>query len=113
VQDVLQALFEKGELYKEKYSGYYSIRQEQFLTDKDRDAEGEFGPEWGEVILLEEENWYFPLAKHKAWLKQFVEGRADFVIPDFRRLELLNAFLGNRISIRSGIRDLCLVRRAA
>ena len=103
VQDVLQALFEKGELYKEKYSGYYSIRQEQFPTDKDRDAEGEFGPEWGEVILLEEENWYFPLAKHKAWLKQFVEGRADFVIPDFRRLELLNAI--DRIS-----GDLCVSR---
>jgi methionyl-tRNA synthetase len=103
VQDVLQALFEKGELYKEKYSGYYSIRQEQFLTDKDRDAEGEFGLEWGEVILLEEENWYFPLAKHKNWLKQFVEKRADFVIPDFRRLELLNAI--DRIS-----GDLCVSR---
>jgi methionyl-tRNA synthetase len=96
VQNVLQALFEKGELYKEKYSGYYSIRQEQFLTDKERDAEGEFGPEWGEVVLLEEENWYFRLAKHKEWLKRFVQGRPDFVIPDFRRLELLNAI--DRIS---------------
>jgi len=103
VQNVLQALFEKGELYKEKYSGYYSIRQEQFLTDKDRDAEGEFGPEWGEVILLEEENWYFRLAKHKAWLKHFVQGRPDFVIPEFRRLELLNAI--DRIA-----GDLCVSR---
>ncbi len=103
VQNVLQALFEKGELYKEKYSGYYSIRQEQFLTDKDRDFEGEFGPEWGEVILLEEENWYFRLAKHKAWLKQFVQGRSDFVIPEFRRLELLNAI--DRIA-----GDLCVSR---
>jgi len=103
VQNVLQALFEKGELYKEKYSGYYSIRQEQFLTDKDRDAEGEFGPEWGEVILLEEENWYFRLAQHKAWLKQFVQGRPDFVIPEFRRLELLNAI--DRIA-----GDLCVSR---
>ena len=103
VQDILQTLFEKGELYKEKYSGYYSIRQEQFLTDKDRDAEGEFGPEWGEVILLEEENWYFPLAKHKDWLKKLVESRSDFVIPNFRRLELLNAI--DRIS-----GDLCVSR---
>ena len=103
VQNVLQALFEKGELYKEKYSGYYSIRQEQFLTDKDRAAEGEFGPEWGEVILLEEENWYFRLAKHKAWLKHFVQGRPDFVIPEFRRLELLNAI--DRIA-----GDLCVSR---
>ncbi len=103
VQNVLQALFEKGELYKEKYSGYYSIRQEQFLTDKDRDADGEFGAEWGEVILLEEENWYFRLAKYKDWLKNLVENRSDFVIPNFRRLELLNAI--DRIS-----GDLCVSR---
>jgi methionyl-tRNA synthetase len=103
VQNVLQALFEKGELYKEEYSGYYSVRQEQFLTDKDRDADGEFGPEWGEVIFLEEENWYFKLAKHKEWLKKLVQDRVDFVIPNFRRLELLNAI--DRIS-----GDLCVSR---
>ncbi len=103
VQNVLQALFEKGELYKEKYSGYYSVRQEQFLTEKDRDADGEFGPQWGEVILLEEENWYFRLAKHKEWLKKLVQNRRDFVIPNFRRLELLNAV--DRIS-----GDLCVSR---
>jgi methionyl-tRNA synthetase len=103
VQNVLQALFEKGELYKEEYSGYYSVRQEQFLTEKDRDADGEFGPEWGEVIFLEEENWYFRLAKHKEWLKKLVQDRVDFVIPNFRRLELLNAI--DRIS-----GDLCVSR---
>jgi methionyl-tRNA synthetase len=96
VQKVLQSLHDKGELYKQKYSGYYSVRQEQFLTDKERDASGEFGPEWGEVIFFEEENWYFKLAKHKDWLKRFVENRTDFVVPAFRRAELLNAI--DRIS---------------
>ena len=91
VRNVLQSLYEKGELAKASYSGYYSVRQEQFLTDKERNAAGEFGPEWGEVVLLEEENWYFPLAKHKEWLKNFVETHPDFVIPAFRRSELLNA----------------------
>jgi methionyl-tRNA synthetase len=103
VQKVLQALYEKGELTKAKYSGYYSIRQEQFLTDKERNESGDFGPEWGEVVLLEEENWYFPLVKHKKWLKNFVETHPDFVIPDFRRNELLNA-----IDRLSG--DLCVSR---
>jgi methionyl-tRNA synthetase len=91
VRKVLQSLYDKGELVKAKYAGYYSVRQEQFLTDKERNEAGEFGREWGEVIFLEEENWYFPLAKHKEWLKHFVETRADFVIPDFRRNELINA----------------------
>jgi methionyl-tRNA synthetase len=103
VQKVLQALYEKGQLTKAKYSGYYSIRQEQFLTDKERNESGVFGSEWGEVVLLEEENWYFPLVKHKEWLKNFVETHPDFVIPDFRRNELLNA-----IDRLSG--DLCVSR---
>ena len=103
VQKVLQALYDNGELYKAKYSGYYSVRQEQFLTDKERNAEGEFGPEWGEVVLLEEENWYFPLAKHKHWLLNFVRSHPDFVTPAFRQVELQNA-----IDRLSG--DLCVSR---
>ncbi len=103
VQKVLQDLCNKDELYKAKYAGYYSVRQEQFLTDKERDEHGEFGPEWGEVIFLEEENWYFRLARHKEWLKTFVATRSDFVVPAFRQGELLNA-----IDRLSG--DLCVSR---
>jgi methionyl-tRNA synthetase len=103
VQKVLQALYAQDELYKAKYTGYYSIRQEQFLTDRERNAEGEFGPEWGEVTYIEEENWYFRLSKHKAWLRQYVETHPDFVAPAFRQTELLNA-----IDRLSG--DLCVSR---
>jgi methionyl-tRNA synthetase len=91
VRKVLAALLEKDELYKAKYAGYYSVRQEQFLTDKDRDERGEFGPEWGEVAYIEEENWYFRLSKHKDWLKTYVEHHPEFVAPAFRHAELLNA----------------------
>jgi methionyl-tRNA synthetase len=38
-----------------KQAGYYSVRQEQFLTDKERGEDGEFGPEWGQVEFREEE----------------------------------------------------------
>jgi methionyl-tRNA synthetase len=40
---------------KIKQADYYSIRQEQFLTDKERGSDGEFGPEWGQVEFREEE----------------------------------------------------------
>jgi methionyl-tRNA synthetase len=53
----LQQLHDQGDLYKARHSGHYSVRQEQFLTDKERNAQGEFGPEWGEVVFIEEENW--------------------------------------------------------
>jgi len=91
VQTLLQRLFDEGQLYKAKQSGYYSVRQEQFLTEKERGPDGEFGPEWGEVVLVEEENYYFKLAEHKAWLLDLLDKRPELVVPSFRLAELRNA----------------------
>jgi methionyl-tRNA synthetase len=91
VQGILQRLFDEGQIYKDKQAGYYSVRQEQFLTEKERGADGQFGPEWGQIEFREEENYYFRLSQHKAWLLQYLETRADAVIPDFRQTELRNA----------------------
>lgn len=91
VQRILERLHDEGQLYKATYGGYYSVRQEQFLTDKERGPDGNFGPEWGEVVHLEEENWYFKLAPHRDWLIGFVESHPEMVFPGFRHTELLNA----------------------
>jgi methionyl-tRNA synthetase len=91
VQGILQRLFDEGQIYKDKQTGYYSVRQEQFLTDKERGPDGQFGPEWGEIEFREEENYYFKLNQHKDWLLQYLNKRADAVIPDFRQKELRNA----------------------
>ena len=91
VQQILQRLFDEGQLYKAKQGGHYSVRQEQFLTDKERGPDGEFGPEWGEVEYREEENYYFKLAQHKDWLLSLIDSRADLIYPEFRRGELRNA----------------------
>src|SRR5437867_9448330 len=103
VQGILQRLFGAGEIYQDKQSGYYSIRQEQFLTDKERGPNGEFGPEWGQVEFREEENYYFKLSRHKEWLLHYINNRKDAVIPDFRQIELRNA-----VERLSG--DLCISR---
>jgi methionyl-tRNA synthetase len=109
VQGMLQRLFEAGQIYKDKQSGYYSVRQEQFLTDKERGPNGEFGPEWGQVEFREEENYYFKLSQHKDWLLHYIDNRQDSVIPDFRQTELRNAI--ERISEnRQSGSDLCISR---
>src|SRR5205823_2861108 len=91
VRKILQRLWDEKKIYKDKQGGYYSIRQEQFLTDKERGADGEFGPEWGEVEFREEENYYFKLAEHKDWLLRYLDNRNDAVVPNFRQKELRNA----------------------
>jgi methionyl-tRNA synthetase len=103
VQGILQRLFDEGQIYKDKQSGYYSVRQEQFLTDKERGPDGQFGPEWGEIEFREEENYYFKLSQHKDWLLQYLDNRAEAVVPDFRQKELRNA-----VEKISG--DLCISR---
>jgi methionyl-tRNA synthetase len=91
VQQILQTLHDRGDLYKSRHAGFYSVRQEQFLTEKERGLDGEFGPQWGEVIQIEEENWYFRLTKHRDWLAQFVNTHPQWVTPNFRHAELRNA----------------------
>ncbi len=91
VQQILQRLWDEKQIYKDRQAGHYSVRQEQFLTDKERGADGEFGPEWGQVEFREEENYYFRLAEHKEWLLALIDSRADLIYPDFRRGELRNA----------------------
>jgi len=109
VQEILQRLFDAGQIYKDKQAGYYSVRQEQFLTDKERGPDGEFGPEWGQVEFREEENYYFKLSQHKDWLLRYIDNRKDAVIPDFRQTELRNAV--ERISDnRQSGSDLCISR---
>ena len=103
VQGILQRLFDEGQIYKDKQAGHYSVRQEQFLTDKERGPDGEFGPEWGDVEFREEENYYFRLSKHKEWLLTYIDNRKNAIIPDFRQTELRNA-----VGRLSG--DLCISR---
>jgi len=103
VQGILQRLFDEDQIYKDKQAGYYSVRQEQFLTDKERGPDGQFGAEWGQVEFREEENYYFKLGQHKDWLLSYLDGRRDAVIPDFRQTELRNA-----VEKLSG--DLCISR---
>ncbi|MEP6955827.1 MAG: class I tRNA ligase family protein [Chthoniobacterales bacterium] len=106
VQQILQRLWDEGKISKDKQGGFYSVRQEQFLTDKERGADGEFGSEWGQVEFREEENYYFRLAEHKEWLLALIDSRADLIYPDFRRGELRNA-----VEKLSG--DLCISRPKA
>ncbi|MDB6140342.1 MAG: methionyl-tRNA synthetase [Verrucomicrobiaceae bacterium] len=104
VQAILTNLHNAGQLYKAPRTGFYSVRQEQFLTDKERREDGTWGEEWGEVVELEEENWYFKLSEHVEWLKAFIRSHPDFIFPAFRANDVINALEGG------GAIDLCISR---
>ena len=107
VQGFLQKLYDQGDFYKEPYQGFYSTKEETFLTEKDRLPSGGFDPSYGEVVELVEENWYFRMSRHQQWLIDHIEANPRFVAPDYRRNEVLG-FLKN-----STLADLCISRPAA
>ena len=104
VQAVLAKLQDNDHFYREKYSGSYSTKQEQILTDQDREEDGTFGPQWGKVIELSEENYNFKMGVHQQWLIDHIEANPEFVQPDYRRNEVLGFLKNNDLG------DLCSSR---
>jgi methionyl-tRNA synthetase len=104
VQSILSKLNAEGHFYREVYRGFYSTKEETFLTDKDRGPDGKFDPSYGEVVELEEENYYFRLKAHQQWLIDYIEENPAFVFPESRRNEVLG-FLKHNV-----LEDLCITR---
>ena len=107
VQSMLSQLHATGHFYKAAYTGFYSTREETFLTEKDRRPDGTFDPSYGEVTELKEENYYFRLKEHQQWLIDYIEANPTFIYPSYRRNEVLG-FLKN-----NPLEDLCITRPAA
>ena len=104
VRDLLQRLYDDGQIYKKTHRGQYSVRQEQFVSDRDREPDGTFGEQWGEVVEFEEENYYFRLSDHVGWLRDYLTRTPDVIYPEFRKADVLNALAASEGT------DLCISR---
>ncbi|HEY0968468.1 MAG TPA: methionine--tRNA ligase [Opitutaceae bacterium] len=103
VRDILQRLYDKGEIYKAEYKGFYSTRQEQFLQDKDRNPDGSWPEIYGEVTEITETNYFFKLRAYQDWLIDFLRTNESFVFPRYRQKQVLE-FLSEPLN------DLCISR---
>ncbi len=104
VQACLERVRAAGHFYRQTYSGFYSLKEETFLTEKDRLPDGSFDPAWGEVIELKEDNYFFRLGEHQQWLMDYIAQNPDFIAPEYRRNEVLG-FLKSSV-----LEDLCISR---
>src|SRR5437870_9488160 len=104
VQAILSKLHAEGFFYKRLYEGFYSTKEETFLTEKDRRPDGAFDPSYGEVTRLKEENYSFKLGDQQPWLNDHIEQNPSFVQTAHRRNEVLG-FLKHKV-----LEDLCITR---
>lgn len=104
VQKIFEKLYEKGDIYKSKYEGWYCTSCEAFWTEIQL-ADGKCCPDCGQKVeLTEEESYFFRLSKYQDKLIELLENNHDFLLPQTRRNEMLNNFL------RPGLEDLCVSR---
>ena len=107
VQTVLTKLYERGDIYKEAYAGWYSTSEERFWTEKDV-VDGPDGTKLCPASLkpvewIEEENYFFKMGSYADQLRAHIEKNPDWVRPKARKNELLGA-------LKKEVGDLCITR---
>ncbi len=103
VQEVLQELFDKDEIYRAEYEGWYCVGCERFFTEKDL-VDGNC-PECGKKVdAIQEANYFFRMSKYQDWLIEYIETHPEFIQPAFRANETLGFLKNNELQ------DLCISR---
>lgn len=103
VQKIFQKLYDKGDIYKSAYEGWYCTPCEAFWT-KTQLVDGKC-PDCGrEVELTKEESYFFRLSKYQDRIQKLIEEDKEFLQPVTRQNEMLNNF------IKPGLQDLCVSR---
>lgn len=104
VQTIFTKLFEKGDIYKSEYSGWYCTPCETFwMENKLIDQKCPNADCGRDVELLKEESYFFRLSKYQEALHQYIEDHPEFIQPVSRRNEMLRF-------IEGGLEDLCVSR---
>ena len=105
-QAIWQKIADKGDIYLDKYAGWYSTRDEAFFDESEL-TEGEDGkklaPGGAECEWVEEASYFFRLSAYGDRLLELYESNPGFVQPDFRRNEVANF-------VRQGLKDLSISR---
>ena len=102
VQQLFQSLYEKGEVYRAEYDGWYCVPCERFFMEKDL-AEGCCPDCRRPVDRIRESNYFLRMSKYQQWLIQYIQDHPGFIQPDFRRNETLGF-------LRKPLNDLCVSR---
>ena len=104
VQKIFKDLYDKGEIYKGCYEGYYCTPCESFWTKTQLKEGGKCTDCGGETQLAREECYFFRLSKYSRVLIDYFNDHPEFINPPARKNEMIANFL------EKGLEDLCVSR---
>ena len=105
-QAVWKLLEANGDLYLDRYEGWYSVRDEAYYDESEL-TEGEGGaklsPQGTPVEWTVEESWFFRLSKYQQPLLDFYAAHPEFMRPESRKNETIRF-------VEGGLKDLSISR---
>ncbi|MCL4424686.1 MAG: methionine--tRNA ligase, partial [Firmicutes bacterium] len=103
-QALFRKVYEKGDIYKSQYEGWYCTDCEAFYTETQVKEHGGICPDHGKPFeRLREESYFFRLSRYAGQLLKHIEANPDFIQPASRRAEMISF-------IKSGLEDLSVSR---
>ncbi|MDY5941142.1 MAG: methionine--tRNA ligase [Eubacteriales bacterium] len=104
VAHIFQKLYDKGDIYKGTYEGWYCTPDEAFFTDSQIKEPGKC-PDCGRpLVRASEEAYFFRMSAYADRLIAYINEHPGFIEPESRKKEMINNFLN------AGLQDLCVTR---
>src|SRR6185503_9351186 len=105
-QAIWKAMEERGDLYLDRYEGWYSVRDEAYYEEEELTTAGDgskLSPQGTPVEWTVEESWFFRLSKYQQPLLDLYADNPGFIQPDSRRNEVVRF-------VEGGLKDLSISR---
>ncbi|QKF82020.1 methionine--tRNA ligase [Halarcobacter ebronensis] len=103
VQKAFETMYNKGDIYKGDYEGYYCVSCETFFTEKQL-VDEQFCPDCGKPTnIVKEESFFFRLSKYEDRLLKWYEENEDCILPRAKKNEIINF-------VKGGLKDLSISR---
>lgn len=102
VREVLQKVYDSGDIYHGEYGGFYCVGCERFYTEKELDA-GNCPQHQKPLEYVAEKNYFFKMSKYQQRLIDYINDNPEFIQPNHRRNEVLGF-------LRQDLADLCISR---
>ncbi len=105
-QEIWRRMAAKGDIYKDAYAGWYSVRDEAYYAEGETELREDgvrYGPQGTPVEWVEEESYFFRLSAYQKPLLDYYRDNPRFIGPEERRNEVVSF-------VSSGLRDLSVSR---
>jgi len=105
-QAIWTAMEERGDLYLDRYEGWYSVRDEAYYEEEEltvADDGTKQSPHDTPVEWTVEESWFFRLSRYQQPLLDHYAANPEFIRPESRRNEVMRF-------VEGGLKDLSISR---